>query len=668
MEDEFRLAAHLSLRLSPPHVNVIVGCLDDLDGVFFGYRGYDLTVSQLLDASQRVSVFHHNSYRLLETIVNILNTPGGKAIADAYAVCVALSVPAYHVVVMMTGGSPIETPSQPLLSFLNHCTYRISVGSATKNDQVLLLTPHRVHRRRFENHESCRHAVEVYALVRFLTKNFTLTIDGLEFTSGVPSIYKQTFARITRRIADVFGDTHKSFLGVNVAIATFNAYLTIYHPEADLVEFDYTLTPRKACDARKCQRDDITTVRETMNFFLVGIYSPHTTRNCDANSIEDASTSMWRRWLAADDQRVCKNLTYDDLHLSVPISNQVLRVRVHSNKRLEYDIPGKSLVTMVFKNPSMTGSAYKDIDEDMVLRTENTINTNLHGFDGMLILMLLNFSLYVEYCDVDRRSPFDQSHNRYNTNSFQNGVIDTNSFRNTVMDSYNDVCMKVPNFPAIQIPSLKLFLHRESVGVDVPPDDVSELHERLTKLKKIISNCAETDSSLEKDLYWFMERPTKELVDRRSIGMFKVAHICGKNKLKRKLRDLVTCDRYLLAFDAKKSKSDFANRSRFEPDSKGKTSKRLKAHDNQKNRAEFQEEVSSKIPDATSDPHNSNHRGTWSPSDTMLVNPPDRLFYSPMMLYLTKRLQMMYPTYTNINFLLSMVQRNIQENVPGLFV
>ncbi|GFR77331.1 hypothetical protein ElyMa_003965200 [Elysia marginata] len=673
MSVNYRLCAHLSLRLSPPHVHVIVGTFDDLNGAFFDYRGYDLTVSQIDDSALRLTQFHHNSYRLLETIADMLRLGNVKSMRDAHVVCAALSVPAYHVVRLFAAGG--GDAKRVCGGFLDYCTTRFTVGSTTKRKRLLLLTPHRLHRRSLENCRSYRHAVEIYALVRRLTRDFSVKIEGVEFADPVPPVYRQTYKRIRRLVLGVFGDNCASLLGVNISIAAFNAYLCLYCPGAALVPFRYSIRPVTGTtdsDAAKLEKRVANTVRDTMDLFLVGIYPPRTSRHCDEEDQrqqQQQQSSMWKRWLFLDDKRVCKNMTYDDLNTSVTINNQVVRVHVHSKKRLEHGISGKSLVTMVFKNPLMTGSAYKDIDEDMVLTMENTINTNLHGYDSTLILMLLTMSMFSGYCTVDRLAPFDQSHNRYSTNSFQNGVIDTNSYRNTVMSRYSDICIKVNNFPAIELPNLKVYLHRESVSLDVTPGSESELPLRLKKVKKIIGSASEMDACLERDLYRYMERPTKELVDKRSIGMFKMAHLCGRHDLKRRLCDLIVCDRYLLAFDAKRSKSDFANKSRFEPDSRGKTSKRLKSHDADKNRVAFQEAVSARIPDASSDPHNSNPRGTWSVSDKVLINSSDWLFYSPMMLYLIDEMRRLYPAAANpnINELVSMVWDNIRENAPELF-
>ena len=162
-------------------------------------------------------------------------------------------------------------------------------------------------------------------------------------------------------------------------------------------------------------------------------------------------------------------------------------------------------------------------------------------------------------------------------------------------------------------------------------------------------------------MYW-LETKTKELVDNHILGMFKLAYLFGLKDTAQRTPDVLTFDRLLITFNPKTCKSEFADKSKFDSESKGKASKKIKLVNKDRDRAGFIRQLSESFNDMFIDFANANSRGKWSYTDR-INHSPDWVFYSPIMKYIVLKLQTKYNgiEFTSFNAVLSMIQAEMNS-------
>jgi hypothetical protein len=618
MDGEARSCVFLSGRLSPPDIKVVLATYADVNNAFFGGGGYCQTLAQLTGAHPRSSYCHNNSQKLLELTTEMLSSGCGPR--TAHSICCAFNVPVYHLLKVIPDHAA-QVKLMKVASSRTHLTSKLTKSKIYEYKQFALFKKSR------ERNGWWRHAYEMMCLCRFLTADFTVIIVGKNadyFRPSNPRLYR----RVVRLIEDGFGGNYEALLGGAAAESAYLAYslVTDCHSEVGTEEdvFSYTLRPRTYSRGRTEIMGSSPV--NYMDWFLAGKHEPAATTPKVAAVVEERA-SLGARY---------ETLTFPSLEATMHINVQVAHVKVLSKERMLHGVSGKSLVFTVIKKKTVACSSYKAVEADWCVPTCNSLNFNIQGYDLSIMAALVALHKFKRFCSIDDMEPLVVSHARYSTHSFQNGVQNINSFRHKVVRDNDSTCSKVPHFPVVKMVGMGL-LHRETVLVNVKPD----IEDVAKTIYGVIRGASEIDPRLS-ELVYELETKVNELVDNQILGIFKTAYMFGREEAARALPDTLLFDRLLVGLNPKTTKSEFADKSKFDSESKGKASKKIKTTDKSKDRKGFLAELDATFPDVFIDPFNSNSRGKWSFVDRF-NHSPDWMFYSKFTLKMLDTLRELYP-------------------------
>lgn len=608
MDVEARTCVFLSGRLSPPHLRVVLATYVDVNEAFLGGQGYCQTLAQLTGATPRPTYCHNNSQKLLELTAEMLSK--GCGVATAHAICCAFGVPVYHLLRVI----PDRVTQERLIKKCGSWTHLTSKHLHRKSfeyKQFSLLKNSR------ERNGWWRHAYEIHCLCRFLTSDFTVRIVGNN-SSLCPSD-NHLYRRVQRLVVEGFGDKYATFLGDAVVEAVYVAYSLVTHGRCEDT-FDYCLRPRKKIKSRAAS---VPVGVKNLEWFLAGKHRP-----IDGPAVPKKvqPTSLEPRH---------KTLVFPDLEATMHVNVLVAHSKVLSKERMLHGVSGKSLAFTVIKKKTAACSSYKAVEADWCVPTSNSLNFNIQGYDLSIMTAQVSLNKFKKVCSVDDMEPLTVSHARYSTHSFQNGVQNTNTFRHRVVGDNGGTCSKVFHFPVVKMINVGL-LHRETVLINVKPD----IPKVAQTVHKIIQGAAEIDKKMSA-LVFELELKINELMDNQVLGIVKTAYTFGREDAAKAAADVLLFDRLLVGLNPKTTKSEFADKSKFDSESKGKASKKIKATDNTKDRRGFLVELNDIFPDVFIDPFNSNSRGKWSFADR-INHSPDWMFYSNFTLAMLSRLRQNY--------------------------
>ncbi|RUS70291.1 hypothetical protein EGW08_021968 [Elysia chlorotica] len=342
--------------------------------------------------------------------------------------------------------------------------------------------------------------------------------------------------------------------------------------------------------------------------------------------------------LAVDNKRhfdppfICSTIFNTDIPAVIHVNVQVAHWIINAKERLGAKVHGRSLVRTVEKKKCVAASGYKNVVPDEILPTANSINLNLHGHDLLLITTLINIEKNTRSCSIDRSLHVKVSHIRSSTNSLQHGLLNTNNYRWKLIEKHPNAFRKLDRFPAVVADNLGI-VHREAVLVDE-----KNFPERSVKrLEEFIASVGEIDETLAATVYEEEAHRCREIMDNHVLAIIKLAHFTGHTINMSQL----TYDRMLVAQNPKMALAEFADKSKFAAENKGKASKKIKIVNKKLNRAEFISRMNLKHPDLFVDPFNNNTRGKWSLLDRM-HHSPDAVFYSELSLSLLNTVKAKY--------------------------
>ena len=451
----------------------------------------------------------------------------------------------------------------------------------------------------------------------------------------LPGQLREMHARVARLVPEIFGTKADELLGTAIVPAVCNAYLILKGMGDSCVPFGYTTVkvPSSSPQIRNGYVGHASgggpSLVDKIDWFLTGRHQPAVSFDktlgggwcgCPSTSVAVADRGPER-----DLSHRCVLLVYPESEAMLHVNIQVAHLRVLSKMRMVHFIAGKSLVFTVAKRKTIACSSYKTIPADAVLPTTNSLNFNIHGYDVTMMIALLTLDKSAAVCGFDELDPHVISHTRTSTHSLQNGLMDTNTYRPRVMANNPESCSKVPHFPAVKMTNLGL-LHRETVLFNIK----GAPRAGVRRIRRIIDSSAEMDKTLQSKLF-DLETNIREMVDNHILGIFKVAYAYSKVAVVRRAMDeRLICDRLQVGFNPKMTKSEFADKSKFDSESKGKASKKIKMQDATKNRKAFLETINGTFSDVSIDPANANSRGKWSFLDR-INHSPDWCFYSKFM-------------------------------------
>ena len=632
------MSVFLSGQLSQHGVKVVVASYYDLDNTFFGGKGYCQTFAALTGKDPRRSLEERNSHRLIQLLADILKR--GESCVVIHGVCCALNVPTYHLLMVIRDEA---THKDVVKTFTSRV--QLSPKFIKHNTQVLYKEFYLL-KRSLERNAWYRHAYEIFCLCRLLTSDFTKRVEGTHEHPRDPVLYR----RVERLVEDAFGPKYAALLGVNIVFAAYTAYaLLVAGVKAE--EFDYTLVSggeEATCILTSAKPPDHGP-RTALGPFLSGKHQPA------------GSAPVLHRETAPDTSAKCAMVNLPSTEATLHVNVQVSHVKVLSKERMLYGVSGKSLVFTVVKKKTVACSSYKTVEPDWCVPTSNSLNFNIHGYDLSVMNALVALRKMKAVCSADELVPIAISHTRSSTHSFQNGVQNTNTFRQTILERNGDICSKVPHFPAVTMLNLGL-LHRETVLMNIKDNDDDDVTEKsAAAITKIIREAAEIDERLYTLLYE-LETEVKELVDNHILGMFKVAYLFDREDAARSIPRTILFDRLLVGFNPKTSKSEFVDKSKFDPECKGKASKKIKLVDRSRDRKAFIKRASIEFPDVFIDPSNANSRGKWSFMDR-INHSPDWVFYSDFMGHLLAELRAKYSPANRFTSLHDMIDLMVNERV-----
>lgn len=622
MDREARTCVFLSGRLSPPNIRVVLVTYADVNEAFFGGNGYCQTLAQLKGAQPRPSQWHINSQKLLELTAEMLVSSCGAA--TAHAVCCAFNVPVYHLLIVV----PDHATRYALI---NRAVARTRLTRKYVKYKLNAYEEFSLYKKSTERNGWWRNTYEIHCLCRFLTADFTRKIvfkHGMATTTTFQPSDIVLYRRIYRLIHQGFGDKYINLLGDAVVEATYIAYALLTRPNspaaADRFSFSYCLCLRKLPHVREPVVQNKASPAVNLNWFLAGKHAPLDNGGQRTDEVRIETEPRY------------KTLVFAPLEATMHVNVLVAHVKVLSKERMLHGITGKSLVFTVIKKKTAACSSYKAVEADWCVPTCNSLNFNIQGYDLSLMTALVVIHKFKQICSIDDMEPLVVSHSRYSTHSFQNGIVNTNSYRQRIIRDNDGTCSKVPHFPVVKMVKMGL-LHRETVLVNVK-SDVQCVAENI---HGIINRSAEIDPALT-TLVYQLETEVNELVDNQVLGIFKTAYLFGREDAARAISKTLLFDRLLVGLNPKSTKSEFADKSRFDSESRSKSSKKIKVIDKTKDRKGFLTELDTIFPDVFIDPFNSNSRGKWSYADR-INHSPDWMFYSPFTLMMLARLREIYP-------------------------
>lgn len=596
MNKEAAVSVFLSGRLLP---GVVVASYHDLNIIFFGGKGYCQNFAALTGKQKR-TYKENNSHRLIELLAEILRR--GESPVVVHGVCCALNIPTYHLLMVVVDEAIQKNIVKTLTKRMQISSKFIKQKTATLYREFYLL------KRSIERNAWYRYAHEIFCLCRFLTSDFTRTIEG----PRAPTPHREpiVYRRVERLIEEGFGPKYATLLGGNIVFTAYNALLVFRNEEPEVFDYAFNFNNRNADSWIPSLKK--TNPKDILNPFLSGKHQPTVKTTTNLSPLSGFFPVK------------CAMLNLHNVEATLHVNVRVYHAKVLSKERVLYKISGKSLAFTVIKKKTMACSSYKMVEPDWCVPTSNSLNFNIHGYDLSVMTALVTLYKMRALCSMDELEPISVSHTRSSTHSFQNGVLNTNTFRQTVLERNKNICSKVPHFPAVTMLNLGI-LHRETVLMNVK-DDVEN---SAVIISRIIREAAEIDKKLY-TLIYELETEVKELVDNHILGMFKVAYLFGREDAARSIPRAILFDRLLVGFNPKTSKSEFADKSKFNSESKGKASKKIKLVDESKNRKNLIARLSAKFPDVFIDACTVNSRGKWSYTDK-INHSPDWIFYSDFM-------------------------------------
>lgn len=586
-------------------------------------------------------------------MVEMIETHGRCAYMDVHAICCAFNVPTLHLVSLIP---------KYAVRYLTCIATRTIVTSPPPLTQMHIMRGFELMQNSLERHNSFRYHFEVYCLTRKVTNDFKVKIQT-DHLFGSPDWYENNltvitrplYARLSRLLSEVFGVDYETLLGSKITMTILNTYLILNGYEHWCVPFKYNIQRASASDKPeqqvKLMQSYPNKLIDKIDWFLTGRHRP-----LDSRMDNPYVVTVHKRAKPNLDHK-CVMLNFPESEAIMHVNIQVAHLRVFSKTRMRYSICGKSLVFTVAKKKTIACSSYKTVPPDNVLRTHITLNFNIHGHDTTMMIALLILDKTTSICGFDDTDPFTTSHNRTSSHSFQNGVMDINHYRHKVMELYPKTCSKVPYFPAVKMTNLGL-LHRESVLFNTKGD----VRRAVNQICHIVRTSSEMDLEMATNIYK-LESDVREMVDNHILGMVKIAWLLGLTCVSNHITEHLKFDRLLIGLNPKTTKSEFADKSKFDSESKGKASKKIKTPDDTKNRKDFLAEVNSMFPDVSIDHANANSRGKWSFLDR-INHCPDWTFYSPMMRWIIKTLRRTYTTdsgYHMFNKMLKSMRKHLRH-------
>ena len=637
MERYTRLAFWLSSKFNK---KIYFGSLKDLNNYYFEGKGYSITTKDL--ECPNLKEIKPNSCRLLDLALELVVTH--KDYISTKSILVEFCIPIYHIVKFLDQ----DTGS----CFLNFCyTKQENLFNNKNTTKLLLHTGFKLYKNAVERSFWVNHDYQIYCLIRVVTDEFTCYVNGEDedlfkkfglIDTPVNRWLLPIFERIKGIVINVFGVKYKTLLGNAIIQTILNAYLIVH--ELPTVPFVYKKVKIICSNKRKMNEDRLD---EKLRGFICGTFGPYTQNECYMDDRKEQARHNFKP------KFLCEMQTNPDIKYISHINVQVIHVKILSKQVMLYNISGKCLVHTMSKKKTIAGSSYKIIKPDFCIPTPNTINFNIHGYDMGLILALLLFKPWKRVAVCDRSEPAVISHCRYSSNSLQNGILDTNNYRYNMMIKYPTKCIKVPHFPVVDVCNVGL-LHRESLLINFN----KKISQRdIPGLYYMISNCSEKDNVLEEFIY-NLEKENSEILDNHIMGIVKILYVMDKLLVASKIQSKLRYDRMLIAFNPKTTRSEFADKSKFDAESKGKASKKIKIVDQTRDRKNFLLKICKEYPDVFIDPANANARGKWSYLDK-LNHSSDTFFYSNFAKFYIRKLKNKFGVNKNMDSMLSLMQREI---------
>lgn len=614
---------------------IVLTTFEDINTAFFDGLYYQQTLEQLFNPQRKDLT---PAAVLLRALMSMLVRWPNSASKDVYAVMCALKIPVYHLVYLLN-----DCHKATAVSFLEHASKRYTVDPPMKH---IIITGHCLYKKSVERNPWFRYAHRVFCMTSAITRGFTRKVFGEDeavFAQKLDRAKTTLYHRMGRLLEEVFGAKYKELCGGCILPSVFNLYRVLHG--LDAVFYDYWFKPSRVDTAAK-KTKSLKHMQDTpinkFEWFMAGKYHPLGTH------------PTWRLSQVQLLEPRCVMLTYPDTHTVIHINVLVAHVKAYSNERMRYAVKGKSLVHTVIKKKTMACSSYKSVAADECVPTINSFNFNIHGYDSALQTGLVTIKKRSRQCTFDKLHPVTVSHSRMSSNSFHHGVMDTYSCRWSLMKRFPKVYSKIKFFPVIKATDIGL-IHRESVLINHKdhPERVADV------LSRDIGAVAEVDVDIKRLMYR-SEAAVGEILDNHVIGITKMLHFWGKTEAAEAVHKILTFDRNLIAFNPKTSKSEFADKSKFDSESRGKASKKIKSIDKERDRKGFLRRVGETFPDVFIDPSNTNSRGKWSVEDR-LSHSPDRVFYSPFTTALLTRLKHTYSTQSGFSSFVLMLNMMLDE-------
>lgn len=650
-----QLAIFVSCTISDKlHKPCILATLPDVNRVFFDSKGYSDTLHIIKHYPHR----NTPSKILLDAIITMLLTHQANSFNDIKLLCVFFKIPAYHLLLLCPDKSVVNL-------FLSYCKISFVVVTPPFMSKYLRggLT-FKYYTKSRQNNYMYRHYFHILILIQLATLQFTRLVllkkewNVSNFSYEDQKLYK----RIEKIIITIFSTQAKcsKICGNGLLPVVFIMYkLLLGHNIPDENFPDYSLSldynqnkkPKlKVVSGSAGQGYDKTL--NTLEWFFSGKWGL-SRFFYESPSISQTGCDIIRPPF------VCSLLDFPKQETVLHINVQVAHLIVHAKHCLGTPVLGRSLVRTVEKKKCVAASVYKNVESDEILHTPNSINFNIHGYDILLFITILNLEKNTAGCSLDRQTHTKVSHLRSSTNSLQHGILDINSFRWDLIQTYPEKYTKLKGFPAVMAHNIGL-VHRESVLID----EKDRPCEAIDVLKKDFQCVSEMDFDLQHIIYDIESKKSKEIVDNHILAMVKLAHFLKLKDAITYIKKHIIFDRLLIAQNPKMCKSEFADKSKFDAESKGKASKKIKSVDKTKDRKGFITRMNLKYKDLFIDPANTNTRGKWAIFDR-IHHSPDKVFYSKFIRFLLQDiLRKKYPDdlYPKFN---SMLNDILEENEKG---
>jgi len=646
------LAAFLSASLSDgTEYPCVLSSLDDVSDVFFAPSGrYMCTIRKITEGGPLDS-----SRKLLDLVVTMVKS--GAGMGDAVLTCTHFAVPAYHVTLLL---QPEE--ERRFLTYAAH-TKMSAVGAANSYKHLVSTIPMYLSWST-ERTRAYRHHFHVLVLAAVATNMFTRKImpDTDSDKRKRRRLGTDAKALVERRVhrlltKEIFPRPDKCYkvMGegiVEVVSVMYGILAGLSYIESEIPSYGFVeVNNNKRQDLfRRIKVAGCTEPVHTLEWFLAGNW--WLTRSGGDARLPAAPIRK-----IFDPPYICSAIDAPDLKAVIHVNVQVAHWVINAKEKMGVRVHGRSLVRTVEKKKRVAASGYKNVSPDELLHTSNSVNFNIHGHDLLLWITVLNIERNTRVCSVDRTNHVKVSHIRSSTNSLQHGVLDTNHYRWELLDKFPDSFKKLERFPVVLGANMGL-VHREAVLLDEKDDP----RRSAAKLREYIHAVAAVDHELTDKVYRVERWGAREILDNHVLGIVKMNHFFGGPE---SVIDGLTFDRMLVAQNPKMSKSEFADKSRFDAESKGKASKKIKWVDKTKDRGGFLRRMNAKHKDLFVDPSSTNTRGKWGVLDR-LHHAPDAVFYSKFTYLLLRRLLRKYHRHARFVDMVDDMMEEIKRSSPSV--